>query len=217
MIDRLLLRLLALGGIVIAFGIVIIFAGHGSAPVALLMVLGAPRAWLSSQLPGWLGLLVSLAAVFARTESAYRSIRFWGALLLIASVSVFIAHGEVMFISVITATPLLGVAVYCLWRYLASWRTGAGVSDRTRQIVWAVAALAVSLAIEAVFLLPMFVRETLVREQVIEIVQFVAREPSLMTAVTGVMLALDIAIVALLLSRPASAWLRGRSRAALAA
>ena len=188
---------------------VIIFAGHGAGPVAALMVLGSLSAWGSSQLPGWLGVLVSLAAVFARSDAAYLAMRFWGVFLLGLSVGVFISHGEAILISVVTALPLLGLGGLFLSGYLASWRREPGRPDRPRQVTWAVAALGMSLATEAVFLLPALWPESLVRETVIE-----ALQPTVLSLVTGFLLLLDIAIVSLLLTSAASSWLRGRARAA---
>ena len=85
---------MVIGAVLIAYGGVVIFAGHGAGPVALLMLFGSPTAWLSSQILGWPGALVSLSALFASSEPSYLSRRFWGALLLMLSVCAFVSRSE---------------------------------------------------------------------------------------------------------------------------
>ena len=137
-IKKVLHRFLVASPVWIAYGMVVIFAGHGAGPVALLLF-GSPTAWLSSQILGWLGALVSLVALYARSEPAYLSLRFWGALLLVLSIGAFVSRSEVIVFSALTAIPLLGMWLYLLWRYVASLRTRprASTPGRPRQVIWA--------------------------------------------------------------------------------
>jgi hypothetical protein len=89
-------------------------------------------------------------------------------------VGVFISHGEALVLSAVTTVPLLALAGFFLSTYLASWRKEPGRPDRPRPVTWAVVALAVSLATEAVFLLPALWPGSLPLEIVIEALQFVA-------------------------------------------
>ena len=60
-VGQILRRFLAVAVLVLAHGMIVIFAGHGIGPVALLMVFGSSSAWLSSQFPGWVGWAVLLS------------------------------------------------------------------------------------------------------------------------------------------------------------
>lgn len=229
---------------------VVIFAGHGAGPVALLMIFGSSTAWLSSQILGWPGALVSLAALCARSEPAYLSMRFWGALLLVLSICVFVSRSEVIVFSALTAIPLLGMWLYFLWCYVASSRTrpSAPAPGRPRQVTWAVVGLGITLAVDAAFLVPTFAGDSMAPLEVFAVLQFLVlsvctvqtwrgenwarwglvvllvaprlffaqgwletlRRLSVDAIITGTLLLLDIAILSLLLTRPASLWLGGR-------
>ena len=233
----------------IAYSWIVIFAGHGAAPVALFMLFGSPSAWLSSQILGWPGALASLAALCARSELSYRRRRFWGALLLVLSVGAFVSRSEVLVFSALTAFPLLGMWLFFLWRYVASSRArpDAPAPGRPRQVTWAVAGLGLTLAVEAAFLVAAFSRGSMAPLEVFAVLQFLVlsvltvqtwrgenwarwglvvllvtprlffapglvetlRRLSVDAMITGALLLLDIAILSLLLTRPASLWLRG--------
>jgi hypothetical protein len=167
-------RLLVVGALLIAYGGVVIFAGHGSASVALLMLFGSPSAWLSSQILGWPGALVSLSALCARSASSYLSRRFWGALLLVLSVGMFVSRSEVIVFSALTAFPLLGIWLYCLWRYVASSRASPSppAPGRPRQVTWAVVGLGITLAVEAASLVPVFSHGSMAPLEVFAVLQF---------------------------------------------
>jgi hypothetical protein len=247
--EKVLRRLFVFGAVLIAYGWVVIFAGHGAAPVALLMLFGSLSAWLSSQLLGWLGTLISLAAPCTRSEPAYLSMRFWGALLLVLSVCAFVSRSEVIVFSALTALPLLGMWLYFLWRYVASRRASpsASVPGRPRQVTWAVAGMGITLAVEAAFLIPAFSHGSMAPLEVFAVLQFLVlsvltlqtwrganwarwglvvllvaprlffaprwvetlQQFSVQAMLVGALLLLDIAILSLLLTRPASLWLRG--------
>jgi hypothetical protein len=158
----------------IAYGGVVIFAGHGAGPVALLMLFGHPSAWLSSQILGWPGALASLAALGARSELSYLRQRFWGALLLVLSVGMFVSRSEVIVFSALTALPLLGMWLYFLWRYVASSRASPGppAPGRPRQVTWAVACLGIALVVEAASLVPTFSRNGMAPLEVFAVLHF---------------------------------------------
>jgi hypothetical protein len=247
--EKVFRRLLVVGAVLMAYGVVVIFAGHGAGPVALLLIFGLPTAWLSSQILGWPGALLSLAALFATSEPSHLSLRFWGASLLVLSVGMFVSRSEVIVFSALTALPLLGIWLYLLWRYVASRRAipSTSASGRPRQVTWAVAGLGISLAVEAVFLVPVFSRNSMALMEVLEVLQFLVlivltvqtwrgenwarwgllvlivanriffaqalvetiRQLSVNAMIAGTWLLLDIAILSLLFTRPASWWLRG--------
>jgi hypothetical protein len=236
------------GAVLIAYGVVVIFAGHGAGPVALLMIFGSATAWLSSQILGWPGVLVSLAALVARSEAAYLSMRFWGAMLLVLSVCAFVSRSEVIIFSVLTALPLLGLWLYFLWRHVASWRASVPAPGRPRQITWAVMGIGITLVVQAVSPVPTFAQNSMAPLEVFAVLQLLAlsvcamqtwkganwarwglialvvaswlvfaqgtlgtlRRLSVEAMITVAFLLLDIAILGLLLTRPASWWLRGR-------
>jgi hypothetical protein len=234
-----------------AYGVVVIFAGHGAGPIALLLIFGSPTAWLSSQILGWPGALVSLAALFATSEPSHLSLRFWAASLLLLSMGAFVSRSEVIVFSALTALPLLGIWLYFLWRYVASRRAipGTPAPGRPRQVTWAVAGLGITLAVEAAFfLVPAFSRDSMAPVEGLEVLQFLVlivltvqtwrgknwarwgllvlivanriffvqalmetiRQLSVDAMITATWLLLDIAILSLLFTRPASWWLRGR-------
>ena len=243
-------RLLVAGTVLIAYGAIVIFAGHGAGPVALLVLFGSPTAWLSSQILGWPGALVSLGALWARSEPAYLSVRFWGALLLVLSMCAFVSRSERIGFSVLTAIPLLGMWLYFLWRYVASsWEGPRTLAPgRPRQVTWAVVGLGFTLAIEGAFLVPTFARDSMTPLEVFAAFRFLVlsactvqtwrgknwarwsivvllvaprlffargwletlQQLSADAVITGTLLVLDVAILSLLLTRPASFWLGGR-------
>jgi hypothetical protein len=169
-------RLFVASAVLIAYGMVIIFAGHGMGPVALLLIFGYPGAWLSGQILGWLGVLASLAALWAKSDSSYQSMRFCGALLLVLSIAVFLSRSEAIAISALTAIPLLVLWLFLLWRFVDAIRTSASAAapGRPRQILWAVVGLGISLAVDVTFLVPAFVRHSMAPEEIIAVLQFVA-------------------------------------------
>jgi hypothetical protein len=245
-----LLRFLVASAILIAYSVVVIFAGHGAGPVALLMIFGSSTAWLSSQILGWPGVLVSLAALCARSEATYLSMRFWGALLLVLSVCAFLSRSEVIVFSALTALPLLGTWLYFLWRHVASSRArpSAATPGRPRQVTLAVVGLGITLIVQAASLVPTFAQDSMAPLEVFAVLQCLAlsvcavqtwrganwarwslialvvaswllfaqgslgalRRLSVDAMITGTLLLLDVAILGLLLTRPASSWLRGR-------
>jgi hypothetical protein len=93
--EKVFRRLLVVGAVLMAYGMVVIFAGHGAGPVALLLLFGSPSAWLSRQILGWPGALVCLAALCAPSDPSHLSLRFWGASLLMLSVGAFVSRSEV--------------------------------------------------------------------------------------------------------------------------
>ena len=109
-------RFVVVAALVLAHGLIVIIAGHGIGPVALLMVFGSASAWQSGQLLGWLGAVVLLPALLVRSERAQVSLRVWGAGLLLLSAAAFIAHSESRVVSSLTALPLLGLWLYWLKR-----------------------------------------------------------------------------------------------------
>lgn len=244
-VEQGLRRFVAVLVLVLAHGLIVIVAGHGIGPVALLMVLGSPSAWLSSQLLGWMGAAVLLPALLVRSAPALVSLRCWGAGLLLLSAA-FISHSEAAILSALTALPLLGLWLYWLTRYIVSRRAGADGARRGRPwpVTAAVVALGITLAYGAVFLVPSFSRETVTGPEVVALLELLAlaglavhtwkgawwgrwgiavllvgtrvvyareltemvRQPA--GAVTLALLVLDVVILVLLFSRPASAWLR---------
>jgi hypothetical protein len=139
-------RFVTVAALVLAHGLIVIIAGHGIGPIALLMVFGSASAWLSGQLLGWLGAILLLPALLVRSEPAQVSLRVWGAGLLLLSAAAFIAHSEARVVSSLTAQALMAIAL----------------------------------------------------------------QPTREAAVAAALLVLDIAILVLLFSRPASAWLGSR-------
>jgi hypothetical protein len=247
-VEQWLRRFLAVMVLVLAHGLIVIFAGHGIGPIALLMVFGSPTAWLSGQLLAWMGAAVLLPALLVRSEPALVSFRFWGAGLLLLSAAAFISQSDAAIFSALTASPLLGLWLYWLKRYVASSRAGANGArpGRPWPVTVAVVALGITLAYGAVFLAPAFTRASVDWLEVVVLVELLAlaglagqtwkgawwgrwgiavllvgtrvvyaremtevvRRPALEGAVTAALLVLDVVILILLFSRPASAWLR---------
>lgn len=251
--EEALRRVLIAGGIVAAYGAIVVFAGHGAGPVAVLLVRGASSEWLSGQVLGWAGVILSLSALFARSTPAYVGLRCWGASLLVLSAGAFLSHGEALVLSAATAIPLLGAWLYVTWRHVAVSRArpSAPLETRPRQVTWAVVALGATLAVDVVFLARALTRGDGSALDALSVLQLVGvavcavltwrgqdwarwglvvllvaprvyfaadlldalRQPSASAIVTGGLLLVDVAVLGLLLSRPASAWLRGRAAA----
>ena len=106
-------RLFVVGAILIAYGWIVIFAGHGAGPVALLMLFGSPSAWLSAR--SWAGRALSPASQrSAPDQDCLLRRRFWGAVLLVLSVGMFVFRSEVIIFSALTAFPLPGIVLHTL-------------------------------------------------------------------------------------------------------
>ena len=139
-------RLPSVAGLLLLYGLVMVAAGHGMGPVGLLMVMGWPQVWGPAQLPGWIGILLLLRALFVQ-DATYRSLRGWGASLLGGSLWLFAWLSEVPVLTLTTAIPF-----HFAWAYAVSeWlRQGSGpgrrlLSERPRVILYAVGLLGLAL------------------------------------------------------------------------
>ena len=113
--KRSLLSAAVLGG----HGIVIIGAGHGVGPIALLELFGRAEEYLLAQTFGWLGVALLLLSVIHGL--AFRYLAPLAIVALAISTALFVQLSEVWPISAATSLPFVGASLF-LGRALLSPR-----------------------------------------------------------------------------------------------
>lgn len=108
-------RVASIALLLVLYGIIMEFAGHGGGPLALLLVFGWPQVWGSAQLPGWIGIGVLIRSLFISGQS-FLSYRGWGATLLGCSLWLFASSSEAVLFTVMTAIPFHIAWGYTIWQ-----------------------------------------------------------------------------------------------------
>jgi hypothetical protein len=80
--------------LVISFLAILIGAGHGIGPVAYLLVVGSPEAWLWPQVFGWLGIALEISAALVVSSKRWKSFAASGLVSLFVSVFLFVITSE---------------------------------------------------------------------------------------------------------------------------
>ena len=115
--SSVLMRLLAVAGLAVLFGAIMVAAGHGAGPIGYLLVLGRAVEWLPGQVLGWTGLLLCIASVFREAYSSYLVTLLWGLALLVLSVLAFAVASDAAGWTLLFSLPLLGASVFVLAKY----------------------------------------------------------------------------------------------------
>jgi hypothetical protein len=95
--------------VLVAFGVVLIGAGHGVAPIGLLLFLGHAEVWYPPMALGWLGIAILGIAALAPWRFVHASLSVLGLLALAASWILFISQSEVIPITLALSLPFIGV------------------------------------------------------------------------------------------------------------
>ena len=112
-----LLRFLAVVGLLALFGVVMIGAGHGAGPVGLLLVLGRAKEWVPGQVLGWIGVSLCVGAVFRPTRRGYLGTLLFGLGFLVLSVVAFAVPSDAPASTLAFSVPLLGASLFVVARY----------------------------------------------------------------------------------------------------
>jgi hypothetical protein len=107
--PRRLLGLALDAGVVLAFGCVLIGAGHGVAPIGLLMFLGSPQAWGLPMAVGWAGIGLLVASVLVPLRGHYLPLALGGLGTLVATWWLFITPTRDWWFSLIFSVPFLAL------------------------------------------------------------------------------------------------------------
>jgi hypothetical protein len=81
-------------GALLAFGCVLIGAGHGVGPITLLMFVDSPEVWSLPVAVGWAGVALLLIAVLVPRRALYVPMALGGLAALLASWRLFLYYGE---------------------------------------------------------------------------------------------------------------------------
>lgn len=82
--------------LLLSFAVIIIAAGHGAAPVGLLLVLGSPDAWLLPQFFGWCGVALEVFAVFRIKKNNWKLLGAASLATLLVSIVAFVLQSETL-------------------------------------------------------------------------------------------------------------------------
>jgi hypothetical protein len=111
------------GGLLIAYSIVTIGAGHGILPAGLMLLVGLGAAsWLPPVVTGWAGVLAAVASCFLANRPAYLAVFAVAVVLLTVSLVTFIPYSEGVEFSLFTALPFAGMVVASAFRLLLAAR-----------------------------------------------------------------------------------------------
>jgi hypothetical protein len=110
-------------GLLLAYAIVTIGAGHGILPAGLMLLvgLGAPS-WLPPVVTGWLGVLAAVASCFLANRPAYLAMFAVAVVSLTISLVTFIPYSEGVEFTLFTALPFAGMLVASVFRLLLAAR-----------------------------------------------------------------------------------------------
>jgi hypothetical protein len=98
--------------LVATFGICLIAAGHGVAPIAFIMVFGW-EAWLAPVAAGWLGIAVLLLGLMRARRSGH-GVLYMGAALMLVSWTLFVTRSEFIAATLVYSAPFLGTLGFWL-------------------------------------------------------------------------------------------------------
>ena len=122
--------------LVAAFAVVIVAAGHGVGPVGLLLVLGSFSAWGLHMVIGWVGVLLTLAALFCSRVRLHVGLAVGGLVFLAVAWVLFLTASEDPGLTLMTATPFLvlsAVRGFQLWK-LSTGPASSGDAPRPRSV-----------------------------------------------------------------------------------
>lgn len=124
-LRRLLIELAFNLGVVLAFGMVLIGAGHGVAPIGLILFLGDAEEWVLPMTVGWTAIgLLALAVLVPRLGLHVACVQL-GLLTLAAAWMLFLSLSEILPISFLFSIPFLAAMVARLWFLTAEIRRAA--------------------------------------------------------------------------------------------
>lgn len=98
----------------VAYLVVVIFAGHGEAPIALVLVAGRDPEYLLPVATGWLGLSALFLSVVLHNRY-WRVAGMTAAILLYVSWSLFLWISERRQATTATSLPLFATTVWYTW------------------------------------------------------------------------------------------------------
>jgi hypothetical protein len=102
-------------GLVLAFGIVVIAAGHGAAPIGYLMFQGSIRAWCWPVVAGWAAIALLLPSEFVTRNGVHLVLTLTGLGLTVLSWWFFIRESEALTISVLSSIPFFALLLVRFW------------------------------------------------------------------------------------------------------
>lgn len=103
--------------LVLGFSVVVIAAGHGGAPIGMLMVLGSLNAWGSPMALGWIAIVLFAVSFLVRSRAAHLATGATGAGLLTASWLYFASETKALDLMLVTSIPF-GVMMVAYGLYL---------------------------------------------------------------------------------------------------
>ena len=97
--------------LVASFAIVMVAGGHGAGPVGLLLVLGSFSAWGLHMTLGWVGVLLTLAALFCSRTRSHIELAWNGLVGLAAAWLLFLTASEDRGFTFLFSLPFLALSV----------------------------------------------------------------------------------------------------------
>jgi hypothetical protein len=101
--------------VALAFGCVLIGAGHGAGPIGLVMLAGSPEAWGFPTTVGWVGIALLAISVSFPRRGLYLSLTLVGLAMVVASWWLFISPSSSLEWSLVYSIPFLSVLAYRLY------------------------------------------------------------------------------------------------------
>jgi len=110
-LRRLMIGLAFNLGVVLAFGIVLIGAGHGVAPIGLILFLGDAEEWVLPMIVGWVAIGLLVLPVLAPRLGLHVALVQLGLLALAAAWMLFLSVSEAWGFSLAFSIPFLGAMI----------------------------------------------------------------------------------------------------------
>jgi len=113
-------------GVVLTFGVVLIGAGHGVAPIGLILFLGEAEEWVLPMTVGWSAIgLLALPALVPRLGLHVACVQL-GLVTLAVAWMLFLSVSEARAFSLAFSLPFLGASIARVWFLTVETRRAVG-------------------------------------------------------------------------------------------